>query len=54
MPHQRAALDRARDALDTIRPEASTDLNSAFRGSPELLREASAGRGGAAVKAMQL
>jgi hypothetical protein len=54
MPHQRAALDRARDALDAIRPEASTDLNSAFRGNPELVREASAGRGGAAVKAMQL
>ncbi len=54
MPHQREALDRARDALDAIRPEASTDLSSAFRGSPELVREASAGRGLAAVKAMQL
>src|SRR3546814_17237411 len=31
MPHQREALDRARDALDAIRPQGSTDLNSAFR-----------------------
>ncbi|MBB4640561.1 Ti-type conjugative transfer relaxase TraA [Rhizorhapis suberifaciens] len=29
MPHQRAALDRAGQALDAIRPEGITDLNSA-------------------------
>ncbi|MCP1470821.1 Ti-type conjugative transfer relaxase TraA [Sphingobium sp. OAS761] len=54
MPHQREALDRARDALDAIRPEGSSDLNSAFRSSPELVREAAEGRGQAAVRAMQL
>jgi Ti-type conjugative transfer relaxase TraA len=53
MPHQRGALDRAREALDAIRPEGSTDLNSAFRGGPELIREAAEGRGQAAVRAMQ-
>ena len=53
MPHQRAALDRAREALDAIRPQGSTDLNSAFRGGPELIREAAEGRGHAAVRAMQ-
>ncbi|ODU30006.1 Ti-type conjugative transfer relaxase TraA [Sphingopyxis sp. SCN 67-31] len=52
MPHQREAFDRAREALDAIRPNASTDLNSAFRGEPELIREAAEGRGQVAVKAM--
>src|SRR3546814_3648134 len=45
MPHQREALDRARDALDAIRPQGSTDLNRAFRNDPELVREAAEGRG---------
>jgi Ti-type conjugative transfer relaxase TraA len=53
MPHQREALDRARVALDAIRPQGSTDLNSAFRGEPELIREAAQGRGQDAVRAMQ-
>lgn len=53
MPHQREAFDRARDALDAIRPQGSTDLNSAFRGGPELIREAAQGRGQDAVRAMQ-
>lgn len=53
MPHQREALDRAREALDTIRPQGSTDLNSAFRGAPELVREAAQGRTHEAVRAMQ-
>lgn len=53
MPHQREALDKARDALDAIRPQGSTDLNSAFRGGPELIREAAEGRGQAAMRAMQ-
>jgi hypothetical protein len=54
MPHQREAFDRALDALDAIRPEGSSDLNSAFRSNPELVREAAEGRGQAAVRAMQL
>ena len=54
MPHQREAFDRARAALDAIRPEGSSDLNSAFRSSPALVREAAEGRGQAAVRAMQL
>ena len=53
MPHQREALDRAGQALDAIRPEGTTDLNSAFRGGPELIREAAEGRGHEAVRAMQ-
>ncbi|HEX2813602.1 MAG TPA: Ti-type conjugative transfer relaxase TraA [Sphingopyxis sp.] len=53
MPHQREALDRAGQALNAIRPEGTTDLNSAFRGGPELIREAAQGRGQDAVRAMQ-
>jgi len=53
MPHQREALDKARDALDAIRPEGSTDLNNAFRNGPELIREAAGGHGHEAVRAMQ-
>ena len=53
MPHQREALDRAGRALDAIRPEGTTDLNSAFRGGPELIREAAQGRGHEAVRAMR-
>ncbi|WP_242130437.1 Ti-type conjugative transfer relaxase TraA [Sphingobium sp. Sx8-8] len=54
MPHQREALDRARDALNAVRPEGASDLDSAFKGSPELVREAAGGRGQAAMRAMQL
>ncbi|KZC79440.1 conjugal transfer protein TraA [Sphingobium yanoikuyae] len=54
MPHQREALDKARDALDAIRPQGSTDLDSAFRGGPELIREAAEGLSQAAMRAMQL
>jgi Ti-type conjugative transfer relaxase TraA len=54
MPHQREAFDRARDTLDAIRPAGSSDLDSAFRSSPELIREAAEGRSQAAVRAMQL
>ena len=54
MPHQREAFERARDALDAIRPEGTTDLRAAFERQPELIREAAGGRGLAAMQAMQL
>jgi hypothetical protein len=54
MPHQREALSRARDALNAVRPEGASDLDSAFRNGPELVREAAEGRGQAAMRAMQL
>jgi cell fate (sporulation/competence/biofilm development) regulator YlbF (YheA/YmcA/DUF963 family) len=54
MPHQREALERAGEALDAIRPKASTDLGTAFQHSPELVREAAEGRSQAAMRAMQL
>ncbi|SNS89307.1 Ti-type conjugative transfer relaxase TraA [Sphingopyxis indica] len=54
MPHQRIALDRAKESLDAIRPHASTDLGAAFERQPELVREAAEGRGQSALRAMQL
>ncbi|PZU68025.1 Ti-type conjugative transfer relaxase TraA [Sphingobium sp.] len=54
MPHQHVALEKARQALDAIRPEGASDLDRAFRHGPELRREAAEGRGQAAARAMQL
>jgi Ti-type conjugative transfer relaxase TraA len=54
MPHQRASLDRARDALNATRPHAATDLGAAFQLNPELVREAAEGRSQPALQAMQL
>jgi Ti-type conjugative transfer relaxase TraA len=54
MPHQKVVLDRAREALDAIRPHAADDLGAAFQRSPELVREAAEGCGQAALRAMQL
>ena len=54
LPHQRAAMDKAREALDAIRPNASTDLGAALQRQPELVHEAAEGRGQAAMRAMQL
>lgn len=54
MPHQTVALERARDALNAIRPHAAADLGAAFECSPELVREAAEGRSQAALRAMQL
>ena len=52
LPHQREALDRARETLDAIRPNASADLGAAFQRQPELVHEAAEGRGQAALRAM--
>ncbi|AVA12955.1 Ti-type conjugative transfer relaxase TraA [Sphingopyxis sp. MG] len=52
LPHQHDALNRAGEALEAIRPHASTDLGNAFQRQPELIHEAAEGRGQAAVRAM--
>lgn len=54
LPHQRAAFDRACDALNAIRPEAASDLSAAFEQHPELVHEAAQGRSTATLRAMQL
>src|SRR3546814_3496674 len=52
LPHQHDALNRAGEALDAIRPHASTDLQNALQRQPELIHEAAEGRSQAAVQAM--
>lgn len=52
LPHQHDALNRAGEALDAIRPHASTDLQNALQRQPELIHEAAEGRSQAAVHAM--
>lgn len=54
LPHQRTALEKAEQALDTIRPHASADLASALQRQPSLVREAAEGRSQGAIRAMQL
>jgi hypothetical protein len=53
LPHQRQAEERARVALDAIRPHAARDLDNAFERDPALVREAADGRTKAAIRAMQ-
>ncbi len=54
LPHQRIAYDKAREALDTARPEASRDLRAAFARDPGMISEAAQGRTNAALRAMAL
>ncbi|MDG2532568.1 Ti-type conjugative transfer relaxase TraA [Sphingomonas sp. HITSZ_GF] len=54
LPHQRIAYDKAREALDTARPEASRDLRAAFARDPGMISEAARGRTNAALRAMAL
>ncbi|MEP9359080.1 Ti-type conjugative transfer relaxase TraA [Sphingomonas sp. KR3-1] len=54
LPHQRIAYDKAREALDTARPEASRDLRAAFARDPNMISEAAQGRTSAAMRAMVL
>ena len=54
LPHQRQALDRAREALNGLRPHAAADLETALRRQPDLIGEAAGGRTQRAIRAMQL
>ncbi|MDV3459224.1 Ti-type conjugative transfer relaxase TraA [Sphingomonas sp. HF-S4] len=54
LPHQRIAYDKAREALDTARPDASRDLRTAFARDPGMISEAAQGRTNAALRAMAL
>lgn len=54
LPHQRTALEKAGQSLDTIRPHATADLASALQRQPSLVREAAEGRSQGALRAMQL
>jgi Ti-type conjugative transfer relaxase TraA len=54
LPHQRAALQAAVQALDAIRPDAAHDLRNAMTQAPELIDEAAKGRTAAAIRAVAL
>jgi Ti-type conjugative transfer relaxase TraA len=54
LPHQRIAYDKARDALDAVRPDAARDLRAAFVRDMSLIEEAGQGRTGTAIRAMSV
>jgi Ti-type conjugative transfer relaxase TraA len=54
LPHQEAALAKATDRLNQIRPEAGRDLDSAFAQNPGLVREAAEGSTQRALRAMRI
>ncbi|WP_157082327.1 Ti-type conjugative transfer relaxase TraA, partial [Sphingomonas pruni] len=54
LPHQRIAFDKARDALEAVRPEAARDLRAAFARDTGLIEDAAKGRTSAAIRAMTL
>jgi len=54
LPHQDLARQRAREALDRVRPHAARDAAEAFRRDPELIGQAASGRSNAALRAITL
>ena len=54
LPHQRIAFDKARDALEAVRPDAARDLRAAFARDTGLIEDAAKGRTSAAIRAMAL
>jgi Ti-type conjugative transfer relaxase TraA len=54
MPHQETARDKARTALNELKPNSGRDLDAAFTRQPELVAEAASGRTTNAIRAMQL
>ncbi|PQM28823.1 Ti-type conjugative transfer relaxase TraA [Sphingopyxis lindanitolerans] len=53
LPHQRAELDKAREAMGRIDRHAAKDMEEAYARDPALATEAASGRTGGAVQAMQ-
>ena len=54
LAHQEAALAKATDRLNQIRPEAGRDLGSALAQNPGLVRDAAEGRTQHAIRAMRV
>jgi Ti-type conjugative transfer relaxase TraA len=54
MPHQETARDKARSAINELKPKSGRDLDAAFSRQPELVAEAASGRTTNAIRAMQL
>jgi Ti-type conjugative transfer relaxase TraA len=54
LPHQHAALDKAREAMGKVDSHAAKDMESAYRRDPALITEAAGGRSQRAIQAMRL
>jgi len=54
LPHQRAELDKAREALGATAKHAVRDMEQAYRRNPDLVADAAGGRTAQAIRAMQL
>ncbi|HEY0597239.1 Ti-type conjugative transfer relaxase TraA [Sphingopyxis sp.] len=54
LPHQRAELDKAREAMGKVDSHAAKDMESAYRRNPALATEAAGGRSQRAIQAMRL
>ena len=54
LPHQTVAFDKARAALDAVRPDAARDLRAAFVRDMGMIDEAAQGRTANAIRAMAL
>jgi hypothetical protein len=54
LPHQRAELDKAREAMNATGKHAAKDMEQAYGRNPGLVSEASGGRVRQAMRAMQL
>lgn len=54
LPHQRAALDKAREVMSKIDSQAAKDMESAYHRDPALITEAAGGRSQRAIQAMRL
>jgi Ti-type conjugative transfer relaxase TraA len=54
LPHQRAELDKAREAMDQTGKHAAKDMEQAYSRDPALASDAAGGRVRQAIRAMQL
>jgi Ti-type conjugative transfer relaxase TraA len=54
LPHQELAREKARAALDQVRPHAAHDADAAIRRDPGLISQAASGRSTAVMRAMSL
>ncbi|WP_257544709.1 Ti-type conjugative transfer relaxase TraA [Sphingopyxis sp. DBS4] len=54
LPHQRAELDKAREAMGRVDSHAAKDMESAYRRDPALVPETAGGRSQRAIQAMRL
>lgn len=54
LPHQRAELDKAREALGATGKHAAKDMEEAYRRDPGLTRDAARGRTEGAIRAMRI